>query len=91
MGKPATIEPVHTEEQQIQAESQSVLGPSGPTSAYPIWTPERVCAVIGFLLVPILLLTFSHTALESVIGVLAQLGLIFWFHKGRHTVHHANR
>lgn len=62
-----------------------------PVVRSPIWTRERVCASVGFLLVPVFLLAFPHTIVESIIGVFAQFGLIFWFHRGRHTVHHANR
>lgn len=92
MGTPARVKSVHTQE-EVRPELQTVPESdprSGSNSNYRIWTAERVCAVVGFLLIPVLLLTFSHTVIESIIGVLAQIGLIFWFHKGRHTAHHAN-
>jgi hypothetical protein len=82
MGTPATShKPV---EQRLQSVPISKPDPR-------IWTEDRMVAVVGFLLIPIYLLAFSHTVVESVIGVLAQVGLIFWFHRGRHTVDHANR
>lgn len=79
--------PMPTTEQEAPPQRPQVSADSDSK----IWTVGRVCVAGGFLLVPVCLLAFSHTVVESIIGVLAQFGLLYWFHKGRHTVHHVNR